>query len=193
MARDEPHDGEGRSPGRAVAVFGGSDSLPGSPEYRDAYEVGRLLAIAGIAVVNGGYGGVMEASARGAREAGGHSIGVTTRAFRARPSANPFIETEHSEDDLFLRTRRLIETARAFIILPGKAGTLAELSFLWALQKADLLGPKPILVLGKVWEDLLRVLRTANLLEEEAAAATRVAGSPQEAVEAVTLSLQGSR
>ena len=144
-----------------------------------------LLAVA--ALCPGARGDDTPAAASGAW------IGVTTRAFRARPSANPFIETEHSEDDLFLRTRRLIETARAFIILPGKAGTLAELSFLWALQKADLLGPKPILVLGKVWEDLLRVLRTANLLEEEAAAATRVAGSPQEAVEAVRLSLQGSR
>jgi len=193
MAPDEPYDGEGRRPERAVAVFGASDSPPESREYRDAYEVGLLLAIAGIAVVNGGYGGVMEASARGAREAGGRPIGVTTRAFGARRSANRYIETEHSEDDLFLRTRRLIETARAFIILPGKAGTLAELAFLWALQKADLLGPKPILLLGKVWEDLVQVLRTANLLEEEAAAATRVAGSPQEAVEAVTRSLQGTR
>src|SRR5437773_12429069 len=87
MARDEPHDGEGRSPGRAVAVFGGSDSLPGSPEYHDAYEVGRLLAIAGIAVVNGGYGGGIEGPACGGREGGRPSNGLGQR--RLPPPAPP--------------------------------------------------------------------------------------------------------
>lgn len=183
---------EAGRPPRAVAVFGASDPLPGSPQYREAYEVGRLLATAGFAVLNGGYGGVMEASARGAHEAGGLSIGVTTSAFRARRAPNPFIGREFDEADLFARTRRLIETARAFIILPGKAGTLAELTFLWALQKADLLGPKPILLLGKVWEDLLPALRALSLLEEGAAATTRFARSPQEAVDAVRRSLQGT-
>ena len=181
------------APSRVIAVFGGSEAAPDSPEYRDAREVGRLLAAAGCVVINGGYGGVMEASARGAREAGGSTIGVTTRAFARRGSANRFIVTEHREPDLFDRTRRLIESASAFIILPGKSGTLAELAFLWALIRAGLLGARPIVLLGTVWEGLLRELETRGLVGGPEIAATRIARGPGEAVELVLLSPQGSR
>lgn len=182
------------TPAIAIAVFGASEPAAGSPRYREAYDVGRLLALAGFTVLNGGYGGVMEASARGAREAGGRAIGVTTRAFRFRPGANPFLDEEHSEKDLYARTRRLIEGASGFIVLPGRSGTLAELAFLWALRKADLLGPKPIVLLGSVWEDLLRQLHVLGLLDPEARDACRVAGSPREAVEALSRALRsGSR
>ncbi len=181
------------SPGPAVAVFGSSEPPPGSPPYEEAHRLGRLLAQAGFAVVNGGYGGVMEASARGAREAGGTAIGVTTHAFRGRGPGNPFLSVEHREPDLHSRTRRLIETAGAFIILPGKAGTLAELTFLWALRKGGLLGPKPIVLIGRVWEDLIPRLLGLGLLEAESAAATRVVRGPEEAVEAVQRSLRETR
>ncbi len=180
-------------PPRAVAVFGSSEAAPESIEYRHAFEVGRLLACAGWAVVNGGYGGVMEASARGAREAGGAAIGVTTRAFAHRGAANRFIETEIRELDLHDRTRRLIEASSAFIILPGKSGTLAEVAFLWALRRANLLGPKPIVLLGTIWAELLRGLRSLDLVGEPEIAETRIALSPSEAVEHVLVSLQGVR
>jgi hypothetical protein len=180
-------------PTPAIAVFGSSEPPAGTPPYEEAHRLGRLLALAGFAVVNGGYGGVMEASARGVREAGGVAIGVTTRAFDARGPGNPFLSVEHREPDLHSRTRRLIETAAAFIILPGKAGTLAELAFLWALRKAGLLGPKPIVLIGAVWEDLIPRLVELGLLESEIAAATRVVRGPEEAVDVVQRALRESR
>ena len=184
----------GSGPAEAiVAVFGASDPAPGSEAYEEAVVVGRRLAAAGCAVINGGYGGVMEASARGAREAGGRSIGVTTLAFKGRGGPNPYIDTEHRETDLFSRTRRLIETAAAFIILRGRVGTLAELAFLWALRKAGLLGPKPIVLVGAVWDDLLRQLRRGELITEQELAGTRVVRSPDEAVEAVLRALRDPR
>jgi hypothetical protein len=199
-ARRRSHTGGGRSgaasggPAAAVvAVFGASDPAPGSEAYEEAAEVGRRLAVAGCAVINGGYGGVMEASARGAREAGGRAIGVTTLAFEGRGGANPYIDTEHREADLFSRTRRLIETAAAFIILRGKAGTLAELAFLWALRKAGLLGPKPIVLVGAVWDDLLRHLRRGELITDQELAGTGVVRSPEEAVKAVLGALRDTR
>jgi uncharacterized protein (TIGR00730 family) len=178
---------------RAIAVFGGSEAAPETIEYRNARELGRLIASAGWAIINGGYGGVMEASARGARDAGGRTIGVTTRAFAHRGGPNLYIETELTEADLHDRTRRLIESASAFIILPGKSGTLAELSFLWALQRAGLLGPKPIVLLGTIWAELLRTLRGLNLVGDPELAVTRIALSPSEAVNAILASLQGVR
>jgi hypothetical protein len=176
-----------------VAVFGASEPPPGSEAYERARALGRRLAQAGCVVINGGYGGIMEASARGAREAGGRTIGVTTRAFPARGGANPHIDEEYREDDLFSRTRRLIETAGAFIILPGKAGTLAELTFLWALRKADLLGPKPIVLVGAVWDDLIRHLRRSDLIADRELAGTRVVRDPEEAVDTVRHVLQDTR
>ncbi len=181
------------APPEVVAVFGASDAPDGSAAWREAYDVGRLLAQAGFTLINGGYGGVMEASARGAREAGGRTIGVTTRAFSWRGGANSWVETEWREADLFDRTRRLIETAAAFIILAGRSGTLAELSFLWALERAGLLGPKPIVLLGDVWDGLVPELRRRSLIGEPEAATTRLARSPGEAVEGVRLSLRCTR
>jgi uncharacterized protein (TIGR00730 family) len=178
---------------RAIAVFGGSEAAAGTADYQNAVEVGRLIASAGWAVVNGGYGGVMEASARGARDAGGRTLGVTTRAFSGRGGPNPYIDTELPEADLHDRTRRLIESASAFIILPGKSGTLAELSFLWALRRAGLLGPKPIVLLGTIWAELLRTLRGLNLVGEPELAVTRIALSPSEAVNSILASFQGVR
>lgn len=169
----------------AIAVFGGSDPAPGSPDYERARELGRLLAAAGFTVVNGGYGGVMEASARGAREAGGRTIGITTKAFTFRAGANPWIETEVSTADLHERTRRLIDGAAGFIILPGRSGTLSELTFLWALSKAGLLGAKPIVLLGEVWRRLLPALRELDLLDERALDVTTLAGTPAGAVQAL--------
>jgi uncharacterized protein (TIGR00730 family) len=171
------------APIKAIAVFGSSEPRPPSPGWHQAYEVGRLLAETGFVVVNGGYGGVMEASARGAREAGGHTIGVTTTVFDLRGVANPWIETERRERDLFERTRGLIEESAGFVVLPGRSGTLAELGLVWALHKAGLLGGKPIQMVGQVWEDLLPHLRRLDLLDAAVLEITEIAPSPREAVD----------
>jgi uncharacterized protein (TIGR00730 family) len=176
---------------RAVAVFGSSEPAPGSPDYRRAFEVGRRLAEAGFTVVNGGYGGVMEASARGAREAGGRTIGVTTRAFTFRSGANRWIETEVTTDDLHERTRHLIEAADGFVVLPGRSGTLAELALLWALHKARLLGRRPIVLLGRTWERLLPALRRLDLLDAEVLEITTLSTTPIRAVRTIERRLGG--
>jgi uncharacterized protein (TIGR00730 family) len=167
-----------------VAVFGSSEPAPGHPLYEEARRIGRLLAGAGFGVVNGGYGGVMEGASRGAREAGGAAIGVTTKDF-ARGSGNPWLSVEHSEEDLFARTRRLIEISAAYIILPGKAGTLAEAAFLWALHRARLLNGKPIILVGPFWSGFVEQLVARDLLGTEQAAATSFAAGAEEAVDLI--------
>ncbi len=163
---------------RAVAVFGSSEPPPGSPLYETARRLGRSLARAGCRVVHGGYGGVMEGAARGAREAGGASTGVTCALFPRVPNA--YLTEEIRAPDLFERTRALIERADAFIVLPGKAGTLAELSFLWALERMELLGPKRLVVWGPAWEALLQHLEREGILEPSQLALTRVARDAEE-------------
>jgi hypothetical protein len=167
-----------------VAVFGSSEPEPGDPLYEEARRLGFLLAEAGYGVVNGGYSGVMEGASRGAREAGGQAIGVTSKDL-GRSGGNEWLSAEHAESNLFDRTRRLIEISSAYIILPGKAGTLAEASFLWALERARLLNGRPVILLGPFWSGFVESLVARNLLEPGQAAVTMHAATPEEAVDLI--------
>jgi uncharacterized protein (TIGR00730 family) len=173
---------------RRVAVFGGSEARPGQPAYETARRLGSDLARAGFEVVTGGYGGVMEAASRGAREAGGTAYGVTCEIFSAR-SPNEYLSASRLTKDLHERTRELIELSEAYFILPGKTGTLAELTFLWALDRAGSLRGKPVLLIGDPWEPLLRHLAKWEMLDEEQARRTRIVGRIEDAVPALVAAL----
>jgi len=77
---------------RIVTVFGSSRPQDGDAEYEEARELGRMLATGGFSVCSGGYGGVMAAVSRGAKEGGGKTYGVIAEFFRAR--ANSWIDVE---------------------------------------------------------------------------------------------------
>jgi uncharacterized protein (TIGR00730 family) len=169
--------------GPAVAVFGSSEPAEGEPLYEAARRVGHLLAREGFEVVTGGYGGVMEAASRGAVEAGGVSLGITSRALSPlRRAPNPYLTRHIEEGDLFERTRELIGRSAGYIILPGKAGTLAELTFLWALNRAQLLQGRPIVLLGPSWRSYLEQVNALELVDPPELEITHVAGTPEEAV-----------
>jgi uncharacterized protein (TIGR00730 family) len=155
-----------------------------------AREVGRLLAERGYQVLSGGYGGVMEAASQGARQAGGEAVGITTDTFAARGAGNRFLSREIREPDLLLRTRALVTRPDAFVVLPGRSGTLAELTTLWALHRAGVLGPKPVVLLGGPWEGLLEALEGLELLQPARREVTRLAASPRQAVDLVALGLE---
>jgi len=165
-----------------VAVFGSSEPVPGDALYERGRRLGRLLAEAGFSVVSGGYGGVMEAASRGAREAGGTTIGVTCAIFSWR-RPNEYLGQVVETADLFERTRALVQRSEGFVVLPGKAGTLAELSLLWALHRAGCLGGRPVLLLGARWTTLLNHLSKEGILDPAQVEMSRIVGTPEEAVE----------
>jgi len=80
----------------------------------------------------------------------------------------------------------LSEQADAFIILPGKSGTLAELAFLWALDRTRLLHGKPVVLCGGIWPALVEAIERAGALDPEQKGLTAFCGSPQEAVSVIT-------
>jgi uncharacterized protein (TIGR00730 family) len=164
-----------------VAVFGSSEPRPGEPAYALARRVGELLARAGYGVITGAYGGVMEAASRGAREAGGRTVGVPCAIFAGR-SPNAFLDETIASRDLYDRSRELIERARAYVVLPGRAGTLSELTLLWALNRAGCLDRRPVVLLGDAWGPLLDLLDRSRMLEDGQKRVTSVAASPEEAV-----------
>ena len=84
--------------GPCVTVFGSARFAEGHPYYRLARELGAALATAGYAVMTGGGPGIMEAANRGAREAGGASLGCNIRLpmeQKPNPYLDRFIEFEH--------------------------------------------------------------------------------------------------
>ena len=166
---------------KVIAVFGGSRPPENSPEYAEAYAVGKLLAQKGFIVMNGGYAGTMEASARGAREHGGKSIGVLSGEF-AHLAANPFLDETMTSPDLFSRIREMQRRADGFIVLKGSMGTLAELALVWNLAKIDANHRKPIILLGEAWAQVLRVMCEQLAVTEEEARLLQCASTPTEAV-----------
>jgi uncharacterized protein (TIGR00725 family) len=150
---------------RRIAVFGRADLQPGTPDYRDAVELGRLIAAEGWTVVTGGYGGAMEAVSRGAFEAGGETEGVLCSAFEGR-RPNGYLSRQVWTADLWQRTRLLLEGADAYAALAPRAGTLAEVANLWSLWKSGFLSPRPLVLAGAAWGPIMAGLEGAGALEE---------------------------
>ncbi len=148
------------STGRNVTVFGGSRVEADSDEYLAALHLGRTLARRGFRVVTGGYNGVMEAVSRGAKEVGGTTIGVTVeviaRNFERVP--NVYLDEEMKTTALLERIDKMVELASAFVVMPGGAGTLAELGIVWNLALLGAMHGKPIVVVGLGWQRVLRTM-----------------------------------
>lgn len=166
---------------KIIAVFGGSRATTNSPEYAEAYAVGKLLAQREFVVMNGGYAGTMEASARGAREHGGKTIGVLSDEFGGL-APNPYLDETRLAGDLFSRIREMQRRADGFIVLKGSMGTLAELALVWNLAKLDTNQRKPIILLGEGWAQVLRVMREQLAVTDEEARLLQCALTPAEAV-----------
>ncbi|MBI3538332.1 MAG: LOG family protein [Chloroflexi bacterium] len=169
-------------PARQIAVFGGSRVQPDSPEYAEAYAVGKLIARAGWTVINGGYSGTMEASARGAKENGGRTLGVTSAEF-VRLAPNNYLDEELKSADLFERIRAMFQRADAFIVLKGSMGTLAELTIVWNLARIDKNFLKPIILLGSDWARVLETWRAHLAVTEEETNLLRVVTTPEQVIE----------
>lgn len=169
---------------KTVTVFGSALPTDGSEAYAEAQRLGRLLAEAGFAVCNGGYAGLMEASARGAREAGGHTVGITCVVW-PRP-ANAFIVEEIRTQTFLERLMTLIERGDAYIVLPGGTGTLAELALVWEMMNKGSLaktvgGRKPLMVMAPYWQPVV------DCLQQEANLSSGDAERTAAAMEIVTL------
>lgn len=165
-----------------VAIFGSARCLPSSPEYRQAVALGGLLASAGHVVCNGGYGGIMEATARGAREGGGSTIGVTVETFSRRP--NTWIEREIKMPTLASRLLRLVELGEAYVILRGGTGTLLEFAAVWEFINKKQMPRKPV-VADEFWRPVVDLIGRELQSEGGGEAAIRLAASPREMMDAL--------
>lgn len=147
-----------------VAVFG-SGSAP-LADLERARALGRALAEAGYGVINGGYGGTMEASAEGARASGGSAIGVTCSLFDAfRSGPNPYASEIVEAPTLYARLETMIERASAYVVLPGGVGTLIELALTWEHLRRGLVPERPLIVWKEPWRAVVEVLERSPYAE----------------------------
>lgn len=142
---------------RIVTVFGSSRPWEGDADYAEALALGKVLAQRGFAVCSGGYGGVMEAVSRGAKEAGGKTYAVTADFF-AR-TANPWVDVEVRKKSWEERLFGLIQLADGFVACKGGTGTLVELAVVWEMLNKSVMKGKPFAVLGGFWQPILDRIR----------------------------------
>jgi uncharacterized protein (TIGR00730 family) len=175
-----------------ITVFGSSRPRPGDAEYDIALSLGAALAHSGFAVCNGGYGGIMEASARGAKESGGETIGVICSAFAGK-HANPWIDTVIREESLMTRLMKLVEIAHGYVILKGGTGTLLELATVWELMNKGIMAEKPIVVLGDFWKGVTDTLKEELAWEgaEDCTKFVVVVQSAEECIRVLCSTLRG--
>jgi uncharacterized protein (TIGR00730 family) len=175
--------------GPCVTVFGSARFKADHPYYQLARELGSKLAEAGFTVMTGGGPGIMEAANRGAKEAGGYSVGSNiTLPIEQKP--NPYLDRWVEFRYFFVRKMMLEKYSYAFVAMPGGIGTLDEVFETAVLIQTGKMKEFPFVLMGKsFWTPLLDYLRSSLLAAGtiDAADVTRwlVTDSPAEAVQVI--------
>ena len=112
--------------GPCVTVFGSARFTEGNPYYELTRKVGAGLARLGFTVMTGGGPGVMEAALRGAKEAGGFTVGLNI-VLPEEQKVNPWVDRSVTFEHFFVRKVMLVKYSYAFVVMPGGLGTMDEL------------------------------------------------------------------
>lgn len=169
-----------------VTVFGSARFAPGHRYYEMARQLGSRLARAGYAVMTGGGPGIMEAANRGAKEAGGLSLGCNI-ILPKEQSANPYLDRFIEMDHFFVRKVMLVKYSRAFVVMPGGLGTLDEAFETLTLVQCHKLERFPIVAMGAdFWGEMRSFIRGTLVSEatisREDLELLQVTDSPDEAL-----------
>lgn len=130
-----------------VTVFGSARFREGHPHYELARRMGRTLADSGFSVMTGGGPGIMEAANRGAREAGGLSLGANIHLPHEQ-KPNPYLDRVMTFEHFFVRKVMMVKYSRAFVIMPGGFGTLDELFEAMTLIQTGKMETFPVVLMG---------------------------------------------
>lgn len=161
-----------RHVGPCVTVFGSARFVEGHQYYETAREIGRQVAGLGYAVMTGGGPGIMEAANRGAREAGGISVGCNIQ-LPVEQHPNPYLDKWVQFHYFAVRKIMLIKYSHAFVVLPGGFGTLDEIFETATLIQTAKIENFPLILVGiEYWSRLLdflreRCLREGTILESD--------------------------
>lgn len=175
--------------GPAVTVFGSARFKETHRYYQMAREVGERLARAGFTTITGGGPGIMEAANRGAKEAGGSSVGCSIQLPHEQ-AGNPYLDLMVEFHYFFVRKVMLVKYSYAFIVLPGGFGTMDEIFETATLIQTGKMSDFPIVVMGvDYWQPLIKLLEEKMVpegtIDQEDVDRLILTDSPDEAVSLV--------
>ena len=174
----------------AVTIFGSARVSESSPTYEAARETARLFAHAGLAVVTGGGPGGMEAANRGAKDAGGLSVGFNI-LLPHEQGLNPYCDIALTFKHFYARKVMFVKAAEGFVIFPGGFGTMDELFESLTLIQTGTIGSFPVVLFDRdYWGEMIEWIRAEMLADGLVSSGDldllRLTDVPEEAVDWVT-------
>ncbi|MDZ4289465.1 MAG: TIGR00730 family Rossman fold protein [Prosthecobacter sp.] len=144
--------------GPCITVFGSARFQQDHPYYKLARELGAAIARMGFTVMTGGGPGIMEAANRGAKDAGGRSVGCNIR-LPLEQKPNPHLDRWVTIDYFFVRKVLLMKYSYGFVIMPGGFGTLDEMFEALTLIQTKKVKNFPVVVMGsEFWAELRQLI-----------------------------------
>lgn len=177
--------------GPCVSIFGSARVKPNHPYYKMADEIAYQLVQHGYGVITGGGPGIMEAGNRGARRAGGKSVGLNI-FLPHEQKGNNYIDPDKliTFDYFFVRKVMFVKYSQGFVVMPGGFGTLDELTEALTLIQTRKIGRFPIVLVGrKFWLGMIDWIKTVlieeYMIHEEDLQLFNVVDTPEEAVKVI--------
>lgn len=182
--------------GPCVTVFGSARFGEGHPAYELAREMGRRIAAEGLVTMTGGGPGIMEAANRGAKEAGGYSVGCNIQLPHEQHE-NPYLDRFVEFRYFFVRKVMLVKYSSAFIVMPGGFGTMDELFEALTLVQTRKISGFPVILMGvEFWRPLCEfmrgTLRRVGTISPGDLDLLTITDSPDEAMAAVRRGLEAN-
>ena len=180
--------------GPAVTIFGSARTQEDTEMYEAARKTGALLADTGFTVITGGGPGIMEASNRGAAEAGGESVGVGID-LPFEQGVNDYATLPLEFRYFFVRKVMFAKYANGFVYFPGGYGTLDELFESLTLIQTGKMGPMPVVLFGSTyWKGLydwiVNELQQNGMISPGDEALMTITDDPQEVVDLMIESMR---
>ena len=145
--------------GPCITVFGSARIKEEHPHYQLARRMGAAIARLGFTVMTGGGPGMMEAANRGAKEAGGRSVGCNIQLSHEQVP-NPWLDRWVKINHFFVRKTLLMKYSYGFVIMPGGVGTLDEMFEALTLIQTGKIRNFPIVLMGlDYWQPLTLLLK----------------------------------
>ena len=154
--------------GPCVSIFGSARTKPDHKYYHLAEDIAFKLTKEGYGIITGGGPGIMEAANKGAKTAGGKSVGLNIE-LPFEQSSNPYIDPDKliTFDYFFVRKLMFIKYAQGFVVLPGGFGTMDELFEALTLIQTKKIAKFPIVLVGKeYWAGLFDWIRETLVSEK---------------------------
>jgi uncharacterized protein (TIGR00730 family) len=149
--------------GPAVTVFGSARTQPGEKYYKIAEDIGYKLAKARYAVITGAGSGVMEAANKGAKKAGGKSVGLNID-IPVVQKPNAYVTHLIDFRYFFCRKVMFVKYAKAFVVLPGGYGTLDEFFEAITLIQTQRIQSFPVILVGvEYWRGIIAWMKDSLL------------------------------